>query len=233
MVIPHWLNSVSAVKSHPSCSGSIRSQTAAICRAYSQIQKILQIFLSFFCFCSYNANTFLPRKMKRNLPLFENTKARAFTLIEVMMSVTIVAVVVLPITGLLALAMDASGDAFSQTTRARIASQLVGEIQQAQWRKIDDWKNEVRYFDEMGARVKAGNDDFLFTAKVFYPDIKLITSEESNNGAFRRQIVVIVSARPGQDGEREADDAWSAIQNGKKVIQDIHIARALVTKLEK
>ncbi len=130
-------------------------------------------------------------------------RSGAFSLIEVVVAVGIVATVFVALMGMIPIGLDTMKDAGEITMRAQIAQKVIGELQLAEWRPdkgsgdggILGYDGEKRYYDEYGLRVE--NDLFgLYTAliEVNEEPVKIPSDNEGNR--FLKSVTVKVAYTP-------------------------------------
>jgi len=160
---------------------------------------------------------------------------RAFTLIEIVLTMSIVTLVVLPILGLVALGLDSAGDARKTSTSSLVANHLIGRVQQADTAQLQAWEggtNSLEFFYDLDGQYlgTSGSDqsDSRYTAKLSFPsdlggsqNLGLGLSASANPHLL--PFVVLISDKPGALGS-------AAILN-----QDSEVRRypALAIDLEK
>jgi uncharacterized protein (TIGR02598 family) len=168
-----------------------------------------------------------------------NHLRRGATLVEVMVAVAILSMTLVPLIGMLSMAVDTSGKAVGLTVSARIAEQLMGEVQQADWATLDNWNDMDVYFDDQGLRLASGVSPNLsvYSARVKLSPagVTLTTANSAGPGAntWTRQVVLLVASAPGSQGKSLLDTASNALQAKKSLPQKVYLSRALLTNLEK
>ena len=95
---------------------------------------------------------FMNFKIKNN-NLISRTINKGFTLVETVLALGIVATVMVTLMALLPTGMDIMKEAGTNTVGARIANQLVSEIQLSDYEKIQQWNGKEYYFDDMGTEL--------------------------------------------------------------------------------
>lgn len=160
------------------------------------------------------------------------------TLVEVVITVGILVTVMIPLLGLLSAAVETSGKAASITTSARIASRLLGEVQQADWARLEDWKNKDVYLDDQGMECIGAKSqaDAVYTARVRLgppTGVQMTTTPTVPANSWQRQAVVMVASRPGNSGKISLDAAEAAIDAGRAVPREVRVSRTLLVNLEK
>lgn len=123
-----------------------------------------------------------------------------FTLAEVMIAMGIVASVMVAIMGLLPLAIRAVAEASNLTISARIAQDVVNNVQMSEWRHIEeDYKNKVFYYDHEGFRIRDDNkkETPIFEARVMFPEEELRIGDVPYRNNILRRLLVDVEFTPG------------------------------------
>lgn len=127
-------------------------------------------------------------------------------LIEAVAVVGIIATAILPIVGLLALATEQSTEAVARTTGAQISSDLLGQLQQADWEEVGSWDGRDFFFDDQG-RAVAGAADSIYTARVTFPKGATQLGSAARPNPHLRQVLVYVSPLPGDVGALSIEEA--------------------------
>ena len=148
----------------------------------------------------------------------KHRKEQAFSLMEVLVAVAVVAVAAIPILGLLSVAIDSSRTAFASVSKARIGAELIGEVQQASWQEAQQWNGREVYYDGDGQRMPDGTaEDSVFTARVriIVPSRAgtILGSSTSAANPHLRHVLVGVSSRPGTLGSEQLQEAMSNPQD--------------------
>lgn len=94
-------------------------------------------------------------------------KNRAFTLVEVLLAMTLAGTVLLAMVSLLNTALETVRDAGRVTISSQIARHLSARLQQAPWSVSPTgelemppaWNDQVRHFDQQGAELRHGGDE--------------------------------------------------------------------------
>ncbi|MCP4848416.1 MAG: Verru_Chthon cassette protein B [Verrucomicrobiaceae bacterium] len=123
---------------------------------------------------------------------------RGFTLIETVLAIGIVATVLIALLGLLPTGSDILSEAGRGTVGARIAQQLIGEVQLAEFEDIDQFNNKQRYYNDMGTELRTSGDiERVYTAR-----IEIESGNPPIPGAkeseYLRRVIIKVSNNPGQ-----------------------------------
>lgn len=77
----------------------------------------------------------------------------AFTLVETVLAIGMVSTVLIALLGLLPTGMDIMGEAGQRTVGARIAQQLMSEMQASPFVELESFDGDTRYFDDQGTEV--------------------------------------------------------------------------------
>ena len=128
-----------------------------------------------------------------------NSRARrclAFTLVETVIAIGIVATVMVALLGLLPSGVEIMSEAGRGTVGARIAQQLIGEVQLAEFDDVNTFNGKERYYDDMGTEVKS----FDAPRRVYTARIEVASEKPSVPGSieseFLQRVVIKVSDRP-------------------------------------
>ncbi|WP_081892447.1 Verru_Chthon cassette protein B [Verrucomicrobium sp. BvORR106] len=164
--------------------------------------------------------------------------AAGATLVEVVITIGILVTVMVPLVGLLSASIETSGRAASTTVSARIASRLIGEVQQADWSLLQNWQEKDTYLDDQGMELTTGSpqENSVYTARVRLSTtsgvtLGTVTGQPANT--WQRQVVVMVASRPGTQGKTVLDQAEAALDNGKSLPRSVRVSRSLLVNLEK
>jgi len=148
--------------------------------------------------------------MKTNLISHSATARRsrlsaAFSLVEVVLAVGIMALGVVTILGLLPHGMEISRKTANELAETRIIEQLVAELQSSEWDDIEGAKQTIsaqtRYFDDQGLELAETDSDLealvTYVARVRVPDlnVRLPTNATaiSENQNLRRVTIEVAS----------------------------------------
>ena len=158
------------------------------------------------------------------------------TLVEVVITVGILVTVMIPLLGLLSAAIETSGKAASITTSARIASRLLGEVQQSNWSTLSDWTNKDVFFDDQGIECIGTKTNAVYTARVklgVTAGVTMVTSGSVPANQWQRQVMVLVASRPGTQGTQSLNAAEASLDAGGPVPRGVRVSRTLLVNMEK
>ncbi len=159
------------------------------------------------------------------------------SLVEVMVSVAILSVVLLPLIGMLSMSIETNKKAINLTISARISEQMMGELQQADWGKLDSWDAKDYYFDELGLKVTDATASNLasYTARVklLPAGMTVTTASGSTPNTWERQVLTLVTSGGGALALSRLDTATLALQNKTEISRQVYLSRSLVTNMEK
>jgi uncharacterized protein (TIGR02598 family) len=123
-----------------------------------------------------------------------------FSLVEVVIALGIVATVMVALMALLPLGMDALRESADLTVQSRIAQDLIGDVQQADWDTLTRYENELRYFDGEGTTLEtAGSGTRLYSAKIEFPDTPINLPGLGQNRYTRKVVIKVAFTPPGQE----------------------------------
>ena len=119
-----------------------------------------------------------------------------FTLVETVLAIGIVATVMVALLGLLPSGVDIMSEAGRETVGARIAQQIISEVQLSEFDEVDQFNGEERFYDDMGTEV----DNFKHPRRVYTARVEVASDKPSVPGSveseFLRSVVVKISDRP-------------------------------------
>lgn len=155
-----------------------------------------------------------------------------------MVAVAILSMTLVPLVGLLSMAIDTSGKAVGLTVSARIAEQLMGEVQQADWATLDSWSAQDFYFDNQGLKLTGGaaSSQAVYAARVKISPAGVTmstTTSGAGSNTWERQVITFVASATGSQGKSLLDAAANALLAKKALPQKVYVSRALLTNLEK
>lgn len=120
---------------------------------------------------------------------------RGFTLIETVLAIGIVATVLIALLGLLPTGSDILSEAGRGTVGARIAQQLIGEVQLAEYDDIDKFNNQTRYYNDMGTELRSrGGEVYTARIEIESGNPPIPGAKESE---YLRRVIIKVSNKPG------------------------------------
>ncbi|MDA0812157.1 MAG: Verru_Chthon cassette protein B [Verrucomicrobia bacterium] len=123
-----------------------------------------------------------------------------FSLVEVVIALGIVATVMVALMALLPLGMDALRESANLTVQSRIAQDLIGDVQQADWDTLTRYENELRYFDGEGTTLEtAGSGTRLYSAKIEFPETPITLPGLGQNRYARKIVIKVAFTPPGQE----------------------------------
>ena len=152
-----------------------------------------------------------------------------FSLVEVVIALGIVATVMVALLALLPLGMDALRESADLTVQSRIAQDLIGDIQQADWDSLDRYRNELRYYDGEGTTLEtAGSGQRLYSAKIEFPDTPINLPGLAQNRYTRKVVIKVAFTPPGQE---QVD--WNVVDDKKKRYREYPTVVTNLTKRAK
>lgn len=132
-----------------------------------------------------------------------------FSLVEVTVAMGIVATVLVALLALLPYGMDSIREAKSTQVQARIANEIISEIQVADWgseptyKKLGDYDGMIRHYDSEGTLIddKADQDkgDTIYKVKIEIPMTERVRLRgmPTDSGRYARRLIVKVAFAPG------------------------------------
>lgn len=166
---------------------------------------------------------FMNFKIKNN-NLTSRTINKGFTLVETVLALGIVATVMVTLMALLPTGMDIMKEAGTNTVGARIANQLVSEIQLSDYEKIQQWNGKEYYFDDMGTELTKNDQESknrrIYTARIEVDEKSPELPGKYENKYLKRVVVKVAGYIGG--AEPDFSDPPSDGDPNKKVKKDYH-----------
>lgn len=133
-----------------------------------------------------------------------------FSLVEVTIAMGIVATVLVALMALLPYGMDSIREAKSTQVQARIANEIIGELQMADWgtepgySKLRNYDGMVRNYDNEGTLIEdtadSNKQDTIYKAKIEVPvteRMELPGMTVKNAGRYLRRVSIKIAYAPG------------------------------------
>lgn len=141
-------------------------------------------------------------------PAPTSRRSGGFSLVEVTLALAIVATVLVALLALLPYGMDQVREAKSTLVESRIAHELVGELQVADWgrapnfTKLKAFDGAVRYYDGEGTVIADTKDETkqtsIYKARVEIPNEPAhLPGQQGAQGRYLRRVTVKVAFAPG------------------------------------
>jgi uncharacterized protein (TIGR02598 family) len=142
-------------------------------------------------------------------PVSPRPHSRGFSLVEVTVAMGIVATVLVALLALLPYGMDSIREAKSTQVQARIANEIISELQVADWgsepayTKLARYNGQIRGYDSEGTLIeeKADKDksDTIYKVKIEVPisEQMRLRGMPTDSGRYVRRVVVKVAFAPG------------------------------------
>ena len=146
--------------------------------------------------------------MKPTFPL-TRPRRQGFSLVEVTVAMGIVATVLVALLALLPYGMDSIREAKSTQVQARIANEIISELQVADWgssptySKLAEYDGIVRNYDAEGTMIEdkkdKDKDDTIYKVQVEVPVTEKVQLRGmgAGSGRYMRRVVVKVAFAPG------------------------------------
>ena len=133
--------------------------------------------------------------MKTNLRRQRRSES-GFSLVEIVVAVGIVATVMVALLGMIPTGLNTVNEAADTMAEIRIAQQILGEVQMAEWEEVDDWDAKPYYYDAEGNKLDSQEPGKVrYTCRVEIEDgFALPLADESR---YVKRIVVKVSSKRG------------------------------------
>lgn len=142
------------------------------------------------------------------LPQYSRKTTRrypAFSLVEVVLAVGIMALGVVTILGLLPHGLEMSRKTANEMAETRIVEHIIGELQNSNWAMLDDpnFSSQIRYFDDQGLELpNLGSAEARFSlsyvARVEIPPADVLLPTNAPNpqpsGHLRRVSIRLIAA---------------------------------------
>jgi uncharacterized protein (TIGR02598 family) len=128
--------------------------------------------------------------------------SRGFTLAEVMIAMGIVATVMVGLLGMIPLGVRSVREATNLTITGRIAQEVIGNIQQANWKDVEkSFDKKTFFFDNEGFLIRSGNKSTpSFQARVLMDPLKVTIGTTNYGLDTLRKIQIEVEFTP--DGRK-------------------------------
>ena len=135
--------------------------------------------------------------------------SRGFSLVEVTVAMGIVATVLVALLALLPYGMDSIREAKSTQVQARIANEIISELQVADWgssptySKLAEYDEAIRNYDAEGTLLEDKADknkaDIIYKVKVEVPVNEKVRLRGMGNdsGRYSRRVTVKIAFAPG------------------------------------
>ncbi|TLD72754.1 hypothetical protein FEM03_01380 [Phragmitibacter flavus] len=172
------------------------------------------------------------------LPLHTlKSRSSGATLVEVVITVGMLVTMLLPLIGMLSIAVKKSGEAINTSISSRISSQLVSEVQQANWATLDRWNDREVHFSDQGIQLKnqdvAQQSSYIARVLLDTTGVSDSTTPGVPVSSHEIRIIVLITSLGGSIGEKRLDDAALAIQNNTALPNQVQVSRALLVNMEK
>jgi uncharacterized protein (TIGR02598 family) len=137
--------------------------------------------------------------------------AAAFSLIEVVLAVAIMALGVVTILGLLPHGLEVTRKTANELAESRIVDTILGDLQAMDWTKLNDAAGDAevvgsRFFDDQGLVINKGDEELpailSYVADVQIPELDVHLPTNAANPADNsnlRRVIIRVAATPKQD----------------------------------
>jgi len=181
---------------------------------------------------------FMKSEIKQKPKIIKSLE-KAFTLVETVLALGIVATVMVTLMALLPTGMDIMKEAGTNTVGARIANQLVSEIQLSDYEKIQQWNGKEYYFDDMGTQLIKNDQESknrrIYTARIEVDEKNPELPGKKENKYLRRVVVKVAGymggvepdfTDPSTDGDKtkkikkDYRSYWTYIVDTKKDSRD-------------
>ena len=133
----------------------------------------------------------------------------AFTLVEITLALGIAALGLVLLLGIIPQGLNALGDAADRTMEARISQYLVGEIMINEWDTIEDYHEQIRFFDDQGIELGTSGgkldtpERLSYSAKILIEPPEGTVTSAQDPGALGRDVLkrieILVTDVPLED----------------------------------
>ena len=128
-------------------------------------------------------------------------RLRGFTLAEVMVALAIVATVMIGLLGMIPMAVRSIRESANLAIQGRIAQEILGNIQMAEWKDIDkNFTGQLLTFDQDGLRY-AGRPEQgpapTYEARVTLPQGQVRVGDLNYDPQYLRRVIIDVEFTPG------------------------------------
>ncbi len=138
------------------------------------------------------------------LPRIDHLRSGAFTLVEVALSIGIMAVALVPLMALLPIGMDVNRRAVDTTVEAQIIQRIAFSLQQTDYSRFDTLADGAElgpyYFDDQGTEVEKSDDARLYDVLATLVRSPDLPSTAAGNLSSTRNMVRVkldFAANPG------------------------------------
>jgi len=147
--------------------------------------------------------------MRSLIPSIRRRSARGFSLVEVTVAMGIVATVLVSLLALLPYGMDSIREAKSTQVQARIANEIISELQVADWgagptySKLKEYDEVIRGYDAEGTQIDDTADkdrgDTVYQVKIEVPVTEKVRLRgmATDSGRYSRRVTVKIAFAPG------------------------------------
>lgn len=136
-----------------------------------------------------------------------------FSLIEVVVSLGIVATVLVALLAMVGIGTNTMRDAADLTAEARVVEDVLGDVQLADWDDVERLDGEVRYYDDQGLRMRARSVDVSYAAQVDVAGDGVVLPG-AGKSRYLRKVRVKVGTFPGglvDFGGRAGEGRWREV----------------------
>lgn len=174
--------------------------------------------------------------MKPIKPIYSASSSGA-TLAELVITVGMLVSMLLPLVGMLSMAVKNSGEAINTSVGSRISSQLIGEVQQANWSTLTQWNGKDIQFNSQGVQLgtSSSHSDASYMARVRINDIPITnaTTGLAKTNSYQMRVFVIVTPFGGAVGKRNLDDADLALKKNSALPRNVQVSRTMLVNMQK
>lgn len=129
--------------------------------------------------------------------------ASAFSIVEIMLAIGVVAFAFVALMGLLPVGLDGFRNALDTSVRSQIVQRLVTDAQQTDFEKLKAQAGQFRFFDDEGTEVPAGAS--IYTASLLVEETTELPKATVTENLLTLQIRI--AANPGRVADPFLDPA--------------------------
>jgi uncharacterized protein (TIGR02598 family) len=155
----------------------------------------------------------------------KENRTRAFSLVEVAMSLGIVAFAFTALMGMLPIGLTLFRNAADTSVTTRIVQKVSGDLQQADFDTIQIAEDEILFFDEHGTSLPS-SDGAIYWARVnVFPDAELPGSAGAGTSDLARVVIQVVHNPGAVQPSSGADGTWSESSGTRLIMRSLFVAR--------
>jgi uncharacterized protein (TIGR02598 family) len=155
----------------------------------------------------------------------KENRISAFSLVEVAMSLGIVAFAFTALMGMLPIGLTLFRNAADTSVTTRIVQKVSGDLQQADFDTIKNAEDEILYFNEQGSSLPSA-DGAIYWARVnVFPDADLPGSAGAGTSDLARVVIQVVHNPGAVQPSSGPDGTWSEGSRSRLIMRSLFVAR--------